>query len=105
MLSKTKRLKIQKVADQKPQKIKRGKFFLIKTFSSPSPTPQIGIAIGKKVFPAATKRNRLKRVVANHVREIYIHLPGQDYLIQALPPAATAPDRAIIEELRALLLT
>jgi len=103
MLSKKKRLKIQDFINQKPQRIIRGKLFVIKTFSTTDGTPRVGIAVGKKILSSAAKRNRIKRLVANYIQEMYINLPPQNYLIQALPQSTTAPDHVIIEELQSLL--
>ena len=103
MLSKKRRLKIQGFVNKKPQKINRGRFFVIKTFPSVDNTTQVGIAIGKKIASSASRRNKMKRLVANYIQEMYINLPPQNYLIQALPPATTVADHVIIEELEKLL--
>jgi len=103
MLSQTKRLKIQEFINQKPGKISRGQFFLVKTFFQSGKT-RIGVSVPKKIFPTAVGRNRLKRVIFNHLQSIFIAISPSSYLIQVLPPASSAKDRAIIEELEKLIL-
>ncbi|PIR87857.1 MAG: hypothetical protein COU10_02350 [Candidatus Harrisonbacteria bacterium CG10_big_fil_rev_8_21_14_0_10_45_28] len=103
MLSKKSRLKIQDYISLAPTKVKRGRLFLIKLFPSLDGQPHLAVAVGKKVFASAAKRNHLRRLVSSELQVLLPGLPSQNYLIQVLPSASSVDEHVIIEELYRLL--
>jgi ribonuclease P protein component len=51
---------------------------------------RLGLAVSRKVDTRAVMRNRIKRQLREHFRQLRAQLPGGDYVIVARAPAAKA---------------
>lgn len=98
MLAKKYRLPIQSVIKNKAQPV-RGRFFFLKIYSPALNYGRFGVIISKKTAPAATLRNKLKRVVYDFIRIHREKFPIADYAITILPPAVSLPKDVFLQEL------
>ena len=64
---------------------------------------RLGLAVSRKVDPHAVGRNRIKRIMREHFRQLRPTLAAGDYVFVARPPAATAAPAALREACTALL--
>lgn len=101
MLEKKYRLPIQLFFRQSAQKTKPGRYFLYKYFAKEKPYPRFGVAVGKKISAAASRRNELRRLVYRTIHENNSCL-NQDYdvLLIALRKIESDTEKhAMIDEL------
>lgn len=74
----------------KKGKYTHGKFLLIKQLPNQQKNTQIAISVSVKLFKQAIKRNRLKRLIREAVKNNLTKLPKQDILIIAKPTVDTS---------------
>jgi len=107
MLAKKFRLRIQSQITKQTKKSaiqKKSRHFVIKITPNNFSYSRFGIIISRKVSGKATQRNRIKRVVFDHVRLNKFHqVPGNDVLIITLPPINQLTKTEIQQELNSLL--
>jgi ribonuclease P protein component len=87
MLLKTKRL--QKDKDIKTVlrlgKIASSSKLVIKWLPNKISNPKLALVISKKIDKRATKRNQIRRVLREHLRQNYLLKPGQNIVIVVRP--------------------
>ena len=91
MLSKRYRLKIADFFGSQAPKYKRvfrGESILVRVYSPAKSYSRFGVAIGKKVDPRASARNRVKRAIFFFCESAREKLPLADYVF--LPSAKSA---------------
>ena len=99
MLAKKYRLPIQSVMRKSGQSIK-GRYFLLKVFSSNLAFNRFGIIISKKVAKLSSRRNRIKRIIFNATQEfLFSGSQHKDYLIIVSPKAAALNPEDIKKEI------
>lgn len=107
MLAKKFRLRIQNQIIKQTKKSaiqKKSKYLVVKITPNNFSYSRFGIIISRKVNKKATQRNRIKRVIFNHVRLNKFHqVPGNDILIITLPPINQLTKTEIQQELNNLL--
>lgn len=98
MLAKKYRLPIQGVVGKSGRSI-RGRYFLLKVFSSNLAFNRFGIIISKKVAKQSSKRNRIKRIIFDALRKfIFSQTPRKDYLFIISPKIQELKPEQIKEE-------
>jgi len=99
MLSKKHRL--AKELDLKAT-LKRGRSFFNPFFNIkflPGPQKRFAVVVSTKVYKQAVKRNRLKRIVREHIRKNLAHFRPGYYVIMAKPKITSLPEEKIIPAL------
>ncbi|MEK7555035.1 MAG: ribonuclease P protein component [Patescibacteria group bacterium] len=84
---------------RKPFHISRTQYFTVKVFPPGSTKTRFAILVGKSVFREATKRNRLKRVLAKTMRAVHVGRSPVDILVIALPHSGKDSETEILGEL------
>ncbi len=103
MLAKKYRLPVSSVLNQKGL-TRRGRYFIVKTFSPAHAYSRLSAVVSAKVSPTAVGRNALKRSVYAAAGTLLSSLPIADYLVIAQKGAYdTAASDGIIKELKNLL--
>jgi ribonuclease P protein component len=103
MLAKKYRLPVQSVLDQKGV-IRRGRYFLVKTFPTALPHSRLGVVVGSSVAAKATARNALRRSLYAAVWPVVSRKEIRDYLVIARRGSyPLGASDAIIKELNSLL--
>ncbi|WP_425603939.1 ribonuclease P protein component [Luteimonas kalidii] len=64
---------------------------------------RLGLAVSRKVDPRAVGRNRIKRILRAHFRQLRPVLAAGDYVLVARPAAAAASPQALRDAFTALL--
>ena len=100
MLAKKYRLPVQSLAGKKGASV-RGRYFLLKIFPATSQS-RFAVTVSKRVYAGAAKRNWLRRIVFEYVRQQPLRAI-HDYLVVAEPAAATLKTKDdIIKELTSI---
>ncbi len=82
--------------------VTNGPLFVVRARPSPNEEWRLGVAVGKKIAPKATERNRVKRRIREAVRQV--GAPREfDYIVNAKRPALTAAYSAMVSELSTAL--
>jgi len=108
MLSKKYRLLIQSVLNKSGRSL-RSRSFLLKIFQNKESFNRFGVVISKKVDKSAVKRNRLKRIIFEGVKNFVCQSKNNensqklDVLIILSPAVAKMEKTDIIRELTDLL--
>ena len=108
MLAKIKRFNIKDTRTLEPAKTIRGRFVLLKVFKNNAGYNRTAVSMGKKISSLASSRNKIKRAVFDAIEESgFLTQKGEsDLLVIPLPSCTreTKPSRAIIRELKELIL-
>ena len=109
MLAKRYKLPIQDFVGRRGRLVRNGSFS-VKIFPSSAKATEgkpaysrFGVTISTKVAKKATKRNKLRRLVYNSIKEYYSRVPLADYWITILPSATKSSKERLVEELCKLL--
>lgn len=105
MISKKYRLPLQSFFRRQPKRESRGRYFLYKFFPKEKSYPRFGVAVGKKIFPTATARNELRRIIYKTLQENFSTLnPENDVVIVATKKIGSTQEKhAMIDELLKIL--
>ncbi len=98
MISKAERLPVRNER-RRPSYVSRTTCFIVKVFPPGAARSRFAVIVGKGVFKAATKRNRLRRVAAKILRGAYAASPPADVLVVALPAAGRTDEGGATAEL------
>ncbi len=70
-------------------------FFTIK-FLSRAPQKLFTVVVSTKVFKSAVKRNRLKRVLREHIRKNLTQFKNGSYMVIAKPKVSRLPEKDVL---------
>lgn len=104
MLSKKYRLPIGKFYYERTPAVRKNSFFIVRVKESDLPYSRFGVVVGVKVYKKPSKRNFIRRVIFNWIRNSNLHLvPGKDVMIVVLPPVKSLVKDEILITLKLLL--
>jgi ribonuclease P protein component len=78
------------------------RFFTVRARRNDLTYPRLGLAISRKATGNAVERNRLKRVVREHFRQVQRDTPAVDVVVSARPGAAASTTAELRESLDSL---
>ena len=103
MLAKKYKLPIREFFIQKAKFLGKSPYFGIKIRQNNLKYSRFGVIVGKKVFPKAASRNKIKRIIFNFIKKEKLQLnPGQDVLISVFPKAVILEKTNIEKEMESL---
>ncbi len=102
MLAKKYRLPVQSVLRVRGT-LKRGRYLSLKIMTGALAYSRFGVVIGSSVDKRATARNALRRLLYNALEQRILTQPSVDVVITVHASARSAPEHAILEELRSLI--
>lgn len=104
MLAKQYKLPVQDFIDKRGQ-LAKNPYFWIKKFAAAHQYSRFAATISVKVAKKAAKRNQLRRMVYNYIRERYKQIPVADYWITVSPQAAALSKNELAAQLDKLLIS
>lgn len=85
--------------------VARGRGFFNHSFSirySPGPVTRFAVVVSTKVSKSAVRRNRIKRIVREHLKRNLLSFPPGDYVVAARQPCGKAEDKTVLANLKDL---